>query len=212
MSDLPKDAFRRADELPDELFYRQPRFVEHIDAGAIAAVTQLYREYLPAGGEVLDLMSSWISHLPPEVLYSRVVGLGMSAAELRENRRLDAFLVQNLNTDPQLPFANGEFGGAGITVSIDYLTAPVAVLRDLGRVLRPGAPVVISFSNRCFPSKAVAVWHRLNDRGRLDLVTRYLQDAGSWADIEQLDRSPKASRLGRGDPLYAVVAKARPAV
>ena len=190
MSDLPEDAFRRADETPDELFYREPRFVTHIDDAAIAAVTQLYRDYLPAGGAILDLMSSWVSHLPPEIDYRRVVGLGLNRAELGRNDRLSSFVVQNLNTDPALPFADDEFDGAGITVSVDYLTDPVAVLRDLGRVLRPGAPVVISFSNRCFPSKAVALWHRLDDQGHLELVARYLQDAGNWTEIEQLDRSP----------------------
>ena len=210
MSELPEDAFRRADETPDELFYREPRFVTHIDDAAIAAVTQLYREYLPAGGAVLDLMSSWVSHLPPEVNYARVVGLGLNAAELRRNDRLTSFVVQNLNTDPALPFADAEFDGAGITVSVDYLTRPVAVLRDLGRVLKVGAPVVISFSNRCFPSKAVALWHQLSDQGHLELVARYLQDAGNWTAIEQLDRSPGGlkRRLVGGDPLYAVVARA----
>lgn len=210
MTRFPEGAFRRADETPDERFYREPRFVTHIDAGAIAAVTQLYRDYLPAGSAVLDLMSSWVSHLPPEVSYRRVVGLGLNEAELRRNERLTSFVVQNLNTDPVLPFADGEFDGAGITVSVDYLTQPVAVLRDLGRVLAPGGPVVITFSNRCFPTKAVAIWHHLSDQGRLELVARYLQDAGNWEGVTPLDRSPRAARLGRGDPLYAVVASARP--
>lgn len=208
MDELPSTAFRRQDETPDERFYRQPRFVTHIDAGAVAAVTQLYREYLPFGGAILDLMSSWISHLPPEVAYRRVVGLGLNRAELAENPRLSRFVVQNLNTEPRLPFADCEFGGAGIAVSVDYLIEPVAVLRDLGRVLEPSAPVVITFSNRCFPTKAVAIWHRLSSRGRLELVGRYLQAAGNWTQLELLDRSP----AGWGsDPLYAVVARAAPA-
>ena len=207
MDDLPENAFRRQDESPDELFYRQPRFVTHIDEGAIAAVTQIYREYFPANGAILDLMSSWVSHLPPEVSYRRVVGLGLNQAELARNPRLTSFVVQNLNTEPQLPFADGEFGGAGIAVSVDYLTNPVVVLRDLGRVLVPGAPVVITFSNRCFPTKAVTVWHSLSARGRLELVRRYLQAAGNWKQIELLDRSPSG---WRSDPLYAVVARASP--
>ncbi len=196
--------FRRYDETPDELFYRQPRFVTHIDDAAIAAVTQLYREFLPAGGALLDLMSSWISHLPPEVSYRRVVGLGLNRAELTKNPRLESFVVQNLNTTPQLPFTDGEFGGAALAVSVDYLTDPVAVLRDLRRVLVPGGPVVITFSNRCFPTKAVAVWHQLDDQGRLELVGRYLEEAG-WEQIQLLDRSP--NRRG-SDPLYAAVAYA----
>ncbi len=153
------------DETRDDAFYAQPRFVTHIDDGAIAAVTQLYREFFPAGGAILDLMSSWISHLPPEVRYGRVVGLGMNREELAVNERLSSFVVQNLNDDPRLPFADGEFDAAGLCVSIDYLTDPVAVLRETARVLRPGAPMVVTFSNRCFPTKAVAVWHALDDAG-----------------------------------------------
>lgn len=208
MDDLPSAAFRRQDETPDEQFYRQPRFVTHIDDAAIAAVTQLYREYFPAGGRILDLMSSWVSHLPPEVTYQRVAGVGLNAAELARNPRLDQAVVQNLNTRPQLPFGDGAFDAAGITVSIDYLTDPVAVLRDLGRVLVPGGPVVISFSNRCFPSKAVQIWHRLDDAGHVRLVQQYLEAAGNWNEITPLDRSPVSRGRRVGDPLFAVVGRA----
>jgi SAM-dependent methyltransferase len=202
MSSLPEEAFGRYDETPDEEFYLLPRFVTHIDDRAIAAVTQLYRELFPPGGEILDLMSSWVSHLPPEVAYHRVIGLGMNEAELRRNERLDAYVVQNLNANPRLPFGNAEFDGCGICVSIDYLTRPIEVLRDVGRVLKVGAPTIISFSNRCFPTKAVNVWHQLDDRGHMHLVERYLQEAGTFDNIRSLDRSPR--RLF-SDPLYAVI-------
>ncbi len=199
---IPPEAFHRQDETPDAHFYRAPRFVTHIDEEAVAAVTQLYREYFLAGGALLDLMSSWVSHLPADVPYRRVVGLGMNAAELRANPRLTARLVHDLNQQPALPFSDNEFDGAAICVSVDYLTQPVAVLRELARVLRPGAPLVITFSNRCFPSKAIAAWQALDDRGHLALVRRFLQAAGGWDGIELLDRSP-----GTGDPLFAVVAR-----
>ena len=199
---FPEEAFRRTDEAPDEEFYRTPRLVTHIDDRAIAAVTQLYRELFPAGGEILDLMSSWVSHLPPEVAYRRVIGLGMNEVELRRNERLDSYVVQNLNTDPRLPFGSGEFDGAGICVSIDYLTRPVEVLREVGRVLKTGAPLVITFSNRCFPTKAVEIWHRLDDSGHIQLVEDYLREAGNFRNVRSLDRSP---RRPFSDPLYAVV-------
>lgn len=204
MADFPPDAFRRLDESPDELFYREPRFVTHIDEAAIGAVTQLYRESFPAGGAILDLMSSWVSHLPPEVEYGRVVGLGLNRAELARNPRLERFVVQNLNADPTLPFAEAEFDGAGICVSIDYLTRPVEVLREAGRVLRPGAPLVVTFSNRCFPTKAVMAWHRTDDAGRVRFVLDLLREAGTFADLEALDRSRDKRRF---DPLYAVVGR-----
>ena len=204
---LPAAWFRRDDETPDETFYAAPRFVTHIDDGAIAAVTQLYREYFPANGAILDLMSSWISHLPPEAAYSRVVGLGMNRAELAGNPRLSSYMVKNLNDHPALPFGDGEFDAAGLCVSIDYLTDPVAVLREAARVLRPGAPLVVTFSNRCFPTKAVAVWHALDDQQRCQLVAAMFRNAGEeqlWSPAEILDRSPAS---GHGDPLYAVVAR-----
>ena len=150
---IPEEAFRRTDETPDEEFYRMPRIVTHIDDGAIAAVTQLYRELFPAGGEILDLMSSWVSHLPPEVEYRRVIGLGMNELELRRNERLDSYIVQNLNTNPGLPFGEAEFDGVGICVSIDYLTRPVEVLLEVGRVLKVDVPLVITFSNECLPKR-----------------------------------------------------------
>ncbi len=205
MTQLPEGAFGRMDETPDEEFYRTPRLVTHIDNNAIAAVTQLYREFFTPGGEILDLMSSWVSHLPPEVEYQRVIGLGMNEEELRRNPRLDAYVVQNLNRNPVLPFDDEEFDGCGICVSVDYLTRPVEVLREVGRVLRAGSPTIITFSNRCFPSKAVAVWHQLDDKGHRRLVAEYLEEAGNFRNVRSLDRSPR--RLF-SDPLYAVVGEA----
>jgi SAM-dependent methyltransferase len=204
---MTPDAFRRYDESPDTLFYLQPRFVTHIDDAAIAAVTQLYRELFPPDGTILDLMSSWVSHLPEEVQYRRVVGLGLNREELAANPRLDAFLVHNLNADARLPFESEEFDAAAICVSIQYLVDPVAVLREVGRVLRPGAPLAITFSNRCFPTKAVAIWQSLDDAGHGELVAHYLRLAGNWTAAEVLERTPPEAGT---DPLYAVVARALP--
>jgi len=200
---LRKGPLEREDDGADEEFYSAARLVTHIDDGAIKAVTQLYREYFPPGGAVLDLMSSWISHLPAEAVYRRVAGLGMNAEELAANKRLTEWVVHNLNREPRLPYGEGEFDAAGLCVSVDYLTQPVAVLRDAGRVLRPGAPLVITFSNRCFPTKAVSIWHELDDVGHVALVARMLAEAGNWEGITRLDRSPR----WRGDPLFAVVGR-----
>jgi SAM-dependent methyltransferase len=202
MSQFPKGAFRRYDETPDERFYKTPRLVTHIDERAIAAVTQLYREHFPPNGAILDLMSSWVSHLPPEVTYGRVVGLGMNEVELNKNPRLDAHVVQDLNANATLPFDDGEFDGIGCCVSIDYLTRPVEVLREVGRVLKVNSPAIISFSNRCFPDKAVAIWHRLDDQGHVRLVEEYLREAGNFENVRGLDRSP---RRMFSDPLYAMI-------
>ncbi|WP_438952081.1 class I SAM-dependent methyltransferase [Porticoccus sp.] len=199
---LTDSTFRRMDESPDEQFYRIARFTSHIDAGAIDRVTGLYREYLSAGMAVLDLMSSWLSHLPEEMEFSRVVGLGMNDREMTRNQQLDQWVVQNLNQEPSLPFIDGEFDAGLICVSIDYLTDPVSVLRDLGRALRPDAPLVITYSNRFFESKATAAWLYLNDEQRAYLIKTFLEEAGCYRDIEMMDRSPPS-----GDPLFAVVAR-----
>ena len=204
--ELSPEAFRRLDESPDPEFYREPRFVTHIDEEAIAAVTQLYREWLPPGGTILDLMSSWISHLPPEVPYRSVVGLGLNAQELAANPRLDEFLVHDLNAQPVLPLEDARFDAACICVSIDYLTDPVAIIRDIGRVVVPGAPLVITFSNRCFPTKAVAIWHQLSGAGQQKLVEHYFNEAGNWHPITRTTPIPED---GSGDPLFAVIGRRR---
>lgn len=202
---LPPGAFGKIDSEDDEHFYDEPRLVHHIDDGAVAALTAFYRGVLPAGGVLLDLMSSWVSHLPPEAQYAAVIGHGMNEAELAANPRFARWFVQNLNRDPALPLADASVDAAMICVSIQYLQQPVAVLREVARVLRPGAPIVISFSNRCFPTKAVAIWHRLNDDGHAQLVAEYLRHAG-FADIA-------THRLAEwiedeSDPMLAVVGRA----
>ena len=202
---LPPGAFARLDETDDALFYEPPRLVQHIDDGAIAALTELYRTVLPAGGALLDLMSSWVSHLPPEIQYGDIVGHGMNAEELAANPRLSRWFVQDLNKDSKLPLADSSFDAAMICVSIQYLQQPVAVLREVRRVLRPGSPLIVSFSNRCFWTKAVAVWRALDDRGHAALVERYLDHAG-FAAIETRVLAEYVEDVS--DPMLAVLAHA----
>ena len=135
---LPPDLFRRLDESPDGEFYGIPRFVTHIDDATIAALTALYRERIPAGARVLDLMSSWVSHLPPDVEYACVAGLGMNAEELSRNARLTERVVQDLNVTPELPWPDGTFDAVVNAVSVQYLVRPVEVFAEVRRVLRPG--------------------------------------------------------------------------
>ena len=176
---------------------------QQIDDAAIAAVTNLHREILPAGGAILDLMSGWVSHLPPEIYYRKVVGVGPNACELAENPFLDEWRVQDLNRNPQLSFATAEFDGAAICVSIQHLTSPCEIIREVGRVLKPGAPLVVTFSSCCLATRAIACWHLLDDAGQLCLISHYFAEAGNWSDIRCLDRTP----LGGGDPLYAVIGR-----
>jgi len=177
--------------------------VTPIDPATVAAITDLYREVMPQGGAILDVVSSWVSHLPPEVHYRRVVGLGIDAHALAENAFLDEWRVQDLNHEPALPFANSEFDGAAICGAVQYLARPGEVIREIGRVLRPGAPLVVTFSNRCLCTTAIGCWRLFDDTGRLSLVARYFAEAGNWADIRCIDRTP----FGVAEPLYAVIAR-----
>lgn len=200
---IEQNAFRRSDEQADEQFYTFPRLVTHIDDAAIAAVTEIYRELLPPDGAILDLMSSWVSHLPDEIDFKSVVGLGMNAEELNANPRLDQRIVQNLNQNQVLPFGDGEFDAATICVSVQYLTKPDRVFAEIRRVLKPAAPLIVTFSNRCFPTKAVYVWQMLDDNGHIALVSEYLR-IGGFTAIETRKHEPRF-----GDPLFAVIGHAR---
>ena len=202
---LPAELFRRADESSDADFYRQPRLVAHIEPETIEAVTKLYRELLPPGGAILDIMSSWISHLPTEMNFARIAATGMNARELEANPRLTDFQIHDLNAEPKLPFEADSFDAVTCCVSVQYLTRPIAVFADVARVCRADAPLIITFSNRCFPTKAVAAWQSLGDEGHLKLVSYYLQSAGNWENIEARDCTPHPAR----EPLFAVIARRR---
>jgi SAM-dependent methyltransferase len=199
---LPPEFFRRIDESDDESFYSSPRFVVHIDDGAIAKVGEIYARLLPQGGAILDLLSSWRSHLPAHLRPSRVAGLGLNRAEMADNPALTEIAVHNLNREPRLPFRDAEFDGAALTVSVQYLTRPVEVFRDLSRVLRPGAPFIVTFSNRMFPTKAIAIWQSLDEFERVRLVWRYFQDAATFENMDVIDRSAPSDPPS--DPIWAV--------
>jgi len=197
---FPAGFFDRADESSDDRFYAVDRLVTHLDDDAIAAVGELYEE-LGIDGAVLDLCASWISHFrrPPD----RLVALGMNATELASNTMADDWLVKDLNVDPTLPFADAAFDAVACCVSVDYLTRPLAVFAEVARVLRDGGRFVCTFSNRCFPTKAIRGWLSTDDEGHCAIVATYFESTDGFdAPTVQL-RNPGA----RGDPLYAVFAR-----
>ena len=200
--ELPPAFFDRQDEADDAHFYSMPRFVVHIDAETIAALTQVYHELLPRQGAILDLMSSWVSHLPEDEEYTRVAGLGMNALELARNPRLTDHIVQDLNLQPELPYETASFDAVVNAVSIQYLTHPVEVFRSCARVLRPGGLHIVALSHRCFPTKAIRAWHVLPARQRLEVVQTYFGNAGGYDTPTVLDRSP-----AEADPLWIVMAR-----
>ncbi len=177
----------------------------HIDDGAIAAVSGLFRDLIPTDSVVLDLMSSWRSHWPPGHPKERLAGLGLNAAEMEDNPDLDEFLVHNVNQEPVLPFDDSSFDAVVITVSVQYLTHPIETFQQVNRILRPGGVFIVTFSNRMFPTKAVRIWRGTSDQGRVELVASYMDYAGNFQDIKggqvnQEDSPPD-------DPLFAVVSR-----
>ena len=207
MSETPFKAhfFERQDESPDPAFYVEPRLVVHIDDYAIAAARAAYLDRLPKHGAILDLMSSWRSHMPTELEWTRLAGLGMNETELRENPQLTEYAVHDLNVEPTLPYGDAEFDGAVVTVSVQYMTKPVETFRDVGRVLKRGAPFVVTYSNRMFPTKAVRIWMALDDQERAALIASYFKHAGNFGEATAEDRSIDSG--GYNDPLFAVWAR-----
>ena len=201
---LPPAAFARIDETDDHLFYAEPRIVTHIDDNAIAAIKEFFDQTLPRNTAILDLMSSAFSHLPEGFPAQRVVGLGLNAVELQVNPVLDKYVIHDLNADPTLPFDDGEFAAVIMTVSMQYLTKPVEVFREVHRILQPDGPFIVIFSNRLFPTKAVYIWRVTSDTEHAELVQHYFRLAGGYAEITFLDRTPQTDEYT--DPVYIVMA------
>lgn len=199
---LPPTLFDRVDNSDDALFYRSPRLVAHIDKKTIDALTIFYREKLRPGANVLDLMSSWISHLPEDLELGTVSGLGMNQAELEANPRLTNHVVHDLNAEPVLPYANLSYDVVLIAVSIQYLIRPIEVFAEIARVLRPQGQVIVSTSHRCFPTKAIRAFQQADLEGRLQLIAEYMRRAQAFADPVVDDCSPQ-----NADPLWIVSAR-----
>jgi len=205
---------RKWDGSDDLLFYAEPRFVQHLDGAFRQRLTELYRERLPAGAVVLDLMSSWVSHLPDEVIYERVIGHGLNEKELAANRRLDRHWLQNLNLDQKLPLKDSSVDAVLIVAGWQYLQYPEAVAAELLRITRPGGQLIVAFSNRMFFTKAPQIWADGSDRDHLAYVAQVLMAQG-WPRPELIAEQTRAQGWkgligGTGDPFFAVIAT-RPA-
>ncbi|PIA64345.1 hypothetical protein AQUCO_00100096v1 [Aquilegia coerulea] len=200
--------FQRFDESPDTVFYETPRFVTHIDDPAIAALTKYYSKVFPPsntpGVSLLDLCSSWVSHFPKGYKQERVVGMGMNEEELKRNPVLTEYVVQDLNKDPKLPFEDNSFDVITNVVSVDYLNKPIDVFKEMYRILKPGGLAIMSFSNRCFWTKAISIWTSTGDAEHAMIVGSYFHYAGGYEPPQAVDISPNP---GRSDPMYIVYSR-----
>ena len=204
--------FRRADERPDNFFYEQPRLVQHIDDTAIDVISKLYGRLVKPGSNVLDLMSSWISHLPDELPLKSLTGLGMNQKELETNRRLTDYVIHDLNAEPQMPFDDQGFDAVICTVSVEYLIHPFEVFEEITRILKPGGIFIATFSNRWFPPKAINIWSELHEFERMGLVLEFFLKSGKYNNLQTYSMRglPRpaddrySSQIPFSDPVYAV--------
>ncbi len=212
---LTSDQRSKLDSTNDTFFYGVPRFVTHVDEGFIQQLTSLYRERLQPQSRVLDMMSSWVSHLPDDVEFAHVEGHGMNAEELARNPQLDHYFVQNLNENQQLPFDDESFDAVLNAVSVQYLQYPEAVFAEMHRILKPGGVAIVSFSNRMFYQKAIQRWRDGSEMNRVELVKTYFRSVSGFVEPEAIARPASIpaflQMLGvpGGDPFYAVLAYSR---
>jgi len=209
------DAFHRAEEAADSLFYRKSRLVHHIDSRARDSIKAIHKQYLPPGSTVLDLMGSWASLLPEDLPLKKLTVLGMNQEELAANRRASEGVLHDLNVDPGLPFAPQAFDGVICTVSVEYMTRPYQVFKEIGRILKPGGHCIMTFSNRWFPPKVVRIWEELHEFERVGLVSDYFLQTAMFCGLETLTcrgwpRPEEDKYFGSypySDPIYAVIAR-----
>ena len=206
------EPFQRMDPREDSVFYQQARLVQHLDAQAIAHVSEIYARCIRPGSKVLDLMSSWVSHLPATLADVHVTGLGMNAEELAQNPQLNERQVHDVNTIATLPFADNSFDTVICTASVEYLVQPIMVFEQVRRVLRPGGQFVLTFSDRWFPTKAIYLWTELHPFERLGLVLAYFRQAGGFSQLgtesirfyPRPSDDPRAHERAFSDPVFAV--------
>lgn len=206
----------KLDESDDRLFYSYPRFVTHVDDGFIHQLTHLYRDRLKPNSRIFDMMSSWVSHLPPEMTFAHVEGHGLNQEELAKNRRLNHYFVQNLNDNPHLPLEDQSFDAVLNAVSVQYIQHPEVVFSEIHRILKPGGIAIISFSNRMFYQKAIQAWREGNEASRVALVKRYFKAVEGFSNPEAIARKSDLPSIlqfmgmGGGDPFYAIIAHRLP--
>jgi len=201
--------FSRADESEDTFFYSEPRLCTHVDDNFIARLRSHYEKVFTTyeGPRILDICSSWISHYPEKKCWSHVSITGMNKYELQQNKQADDYTVRNLNTTPELQYENCSFDIVTCTVSFDYLNKPLEVMKEVARVLKPGGTIILSTSNRCFPTKAINLWVRTGDMEHILIYGSYIHYTGEFEAPEAVDLSSPMAKVGFADPVYIIQAR-----
>ena len=213
---LSDDSFSRLDESDDSIFYETDRFVQHLDSLALSTVERIIAKLVVENSPViLDLMAGWNSHIPPTIQAERVVGLGLNRRELSQNQALTEYCIHDLNKDPSLPFPDNTYDAVLNVVSVDYITKPIDIFREVGRILKPGGLFLVIFSNRMFEQKAVKIWRQSGEEERVVLVEEFFNRVGIFTSPQLFvskgkprPEDDKYAHLGiPSDPIYAVYAE-----
>ncbi|NNF95354.1 MAG: methyltransferase domain-containing protein, partial [Halobacteria archaeon] len=206
------DPFARSDNRADSAFYSMSRLVPHIDSTASQQIARIYERYLQPGMQVLDMMSSWQSHLPDSLGDLAVTGLGLNQQELQHNPRLTTQAIHDLNADTRLPFKDKQFDAVICSVSVEYLIKPLEIFAEVARVLKPGSSFVVTFSERWFPTKVITLWQEMHAFERMGFVLDIFDKSQAFTNLgtESVRGLPRpandkyAAELAESDPVYAV--------
>lgn len=191
----------------DAALYATPRKVSHVDSQASANITKVYTRLLSGRKKILDLMAGWQSHLPDGVT---ATGLGMNGEEMRDNPALSTSVVHDLNTNPVLPFADRSFDAVICSLSVEYLTNPLDVFRDIARVLGPDGLCVMVFSHRWFPDQAVQIWTELHEFERAGMVVEMFRHSGRFEGISTLSERGWSRPMDARDRYYPLIQHSDP--
>ncbi len=195
----------------DEIFYQNPRYVHHLSVSFRTRLTNLYSEYLLHHHVILDLMSSWVSHLPFDIKYKKVIGHGLNEAELSSNKRLDSFWVQNLNKTQNMPIEDSSVDVGLVVAGWQYLQYPEKVSLELSRIIKSDSLLIISFTNRAFWTKAPNIWSYSSEEKRIEYVYSVLK-ANGWRIEKIFNEKTQDKKLfgfysADSDPFFSVIAR-----
>ena len=201
----------KIDTSDDQIFYQQPRYVHHLSEPFRSRLTSLYSEYLLKHHVILDLMSSWVSHLPTNIRYKKVIGHGLNEAELITNKRLDRFWIQNLNKTQNMPIEDSCIDVGLIVAGWQYLQYPEKVSLELSRIIKPDSFLIISFTNRAFWTKSPNIWTYSSEENRMEYVNSVLTSSG-WTIEKLLNEKTYEKKLFglysvESDPFFSVIAR-----
>tara|TARA_Y100001968_G_scaffold171110_1_gene156519 strand:+ start:568 stop:1233 length:666 start_codon:yes stop_codon:yes gene_type:complete len=201
----------KIDKNDDQIFYQHPRYVHHLSPSFRDRLTNLYSNYLCNHHVILDLMSSWVSHLPVNIKFKKVIGHGLNESELRSNNRLDSYWVQDLNKTQEMPLEDSSIDIGLIVAGWQYLQYPEKVSLELSRIIKEDSLLIISFTNRAFWTKSPNIWTNSSEEERIEYLNNILSN-NRWRVEKIFNEKTYDNKLfgfysSASDPFFSVIAR-----